>query len=67
MAIVGLFDIMDQAVAETLGVDVETYIKVIDHKCTDEEATFIIMTILDEDEVEMERAKELFNSYLDKL
>jgi hypothetical protein len=67
MAIVGLFDIMDQAVAETLGVDVETYIKVIDHKCTDEEATFIIMTILDEDEVEMERAKEMFNNYLDKL
>jgi hypothetical protein len=65
MAIVGLFDMMDQGMADALGVDVETYIKIIDHKCTDEEATFIIMAIMDEDEVEMERAKELFNSYLD--
>jgi hypothetical protein len=64
---IGLFDMMDQGIADVLGVDVETYIKVIDHKCTDEEATFIIMTIMDEDEVEMERAKELFNSYLNEL
>ena len=67
MGMIGLFDMMDQGIADVLGVDVETYIKVIDHKCTDEEATFIIMTIMDEDEVEMERAKELFNSYLNEL
>lgn len=67
MGQIGLFDMMDQAIAETLGVDVETYIKVIDGKCTDEEAKYIILTVLDEDEVEMERAKEMFNNYLNEL
>jgi Cys-tRNA synthase (O-phospho-L-seryl-tRNA:Cys-tRNA synthase) len=59
----GLWDMMDMAIAEELGVDVETYITIIDNKCTDEEAQFIIMTILDEDQGNLEKAKETFNKY----
>jgi hypothetical protein len=60
---VGLWDMMDMSIAEELGVDVETYINIIDNKCTDEEAQFIIMTILDEDQSNLEKAKETFNKY----
>jgi hypothetical protein len=60
---VGLWDMMDMSIAEELGVDVETYINIIDNKCTDEEAQFIIMTILDEDQGNLEKAKETFNKY----
>ena len=58
----GLYNLMDEAMAQGLGVDVKTYIEVIDKKCTEEEATFIINTIMDEDEVNIEKAKALFNS-----
>ena len=51
---------MDDAMAQELEVDVKTYIEVIDKKCTEEEATFIINTIMDEDEVNIEIAKVLF-------
>ena len=61
----GLWDMMDDAIAGELGVDLETYIKIIDHKCTDEEANFIILTIMEEDEENLEKAKEMFNKYLD--
>jgi hypothetical protein len=61
----GLFDMMDMAIAGELGVDVEVYIDIIE-KCTEEEANFIIMTILDEDEENLEKAKEMFNKYLDE-
>jgi hypothetical protein len=53
----GLYNLMDDAMAQELGVDVKTYIEVIDKKCTEEEATFIINTIMDEDEVNIEKAK----------
>lgn len=62
----GLFDRMDHAIANELGVDVETYIKVIDIKCTEEEANFIILTIMEEDEDNLEKAKEMFNKYLNE-
>lgn len=62
---IGLWDIMDQAIADALGVDIETYIKIIDGKCTEEEANFIILTILDEDADNLEKAKQMFNKYLD--
>ena len=60
----GFYNLMDDAMAQELGVDVKTYIEVIDKKCTEEEATFIINTIMDEDEVNIEIAKALFNSKL---
>ena len=43
----GLYNLMDYAMAQELGVDVKTYIEVIDKKCTEEEAIFIIDTIMD--------------------
>lgn len=61
----GLWDMMDHAIAGELGVDVETYIKIIDTKCTEEEANFIILTIMEEDQDNLEKAKQMFNKYLD--
>ena len=60
----GLFDMLDYGIAGELGVDVETYIKIIDHKCTEEEANFIILAIMEEDQDNIEKAKEMFNKYL---
>lgn len=60
---IGLYDMMDMAIAGELGVDVEVYINIIE-KCTEEEANFIITTILEEDQDNLEKAKEMFNKYL---
>ena len=62
----GLFDMLDHGIAGELGVDVEVYIKIIDHKCTEEEANFIILTIMEEDQGNLEKAKETFNKYLNE-
>ena len=51
----GLYNLMDDAMAQELGVDVKTYIEVIDKKCTEEEAIFIIDTILDQDAANLEK------------
>jgi hypothetical protein len=61
----GLFDMMDYAIAGELGVDVEVYIDLIE-KCTEEEANFIILAILEEDADNIEKAKEMFNKYLNE-
>ena len=66
MAGLGLWGMMDHAIANELGVDVETYIKIIDGKCTEEEANFIILTIMEEDQDNLEKAKEMFNKYLNE-
>tara|TARA_R110000782_G_scaffold869_3_gene3127 strand:+ start:12641 stop:12835 length:195 start_codon:yes stop_codon:yes gene_type:complete len=60
----GLYNIMDIEVAGQLNVSVETYINVIENRCSKEERDFIILTILDENEKEMPMAKYIFNSYL---
>ena len=62
---IGLFDIFDQTLAASLGVDVETYIRVIDCECTEEDATTIIMTLLDSEDnpEEIAKAKALFDQY----
>ena len=61
----GLFDLFDGAIAESLGVDVETYIRIIeDENTTDEEQEIIIMGILSNNEEEKEKALELFKSKL---
>lgn len=61
----GLWDMMDHAIANELGVDVEVYIDIIE-KCTEEEANFIILTIMEEDQDNLEKAKEMFNKYLNE-
>ena len=59
-----LFELMDEAMAQALGVEVQTYINVIENKCTVEEATFIVDTIWEENE-HLEDAKKLFTSKLE--
>ena len=62
-----LWDMFDQAVAEGLGVEVETYINAID-LFDDIDMEYIIVTILSPDSSEKERqkAKELFNTKIVK-
>ena len=60
----GLYDMIDEAIADALGVDVGVYIDVIENKCTLEEADLIISAVWTEDEFEIEKAKELFNKHL---
>ena len=57
-----LFSLMDSMIAGELGVDVETYIDVIENRCTLEEADFIIYECCQPRNVEA--AKKLFNSKL---
>ena len=58
----GFYDLMDTGMAEALGVDVETYIEVIEDRCTMEEARIIFDGIwFEEDET---AARALFASKL---
>lgn len=59
----GLFDMMDEAIATELDVDLKTYIHVIEDLCTLEEADFIIDNMWQEDG-NIDAAKDLFNSKL---
>jgi hypothetical protein len=61
----GLWDMMDMAIAEELGVDVKTYIRIVERECTEEESSFIIMTVMEEDTENLEKAKAIFNKYLE--
>ena len=60
----GLYEMIDEAMAFELGVDVETYINVIENKCTLEEADTIIDIIWSEGDIE--EAKQLFNKAKNK-
>lgn len=62
----GLYEMLDMAIADILGVDVETYIDIIDRKCTQEECDFIIIAALEENDKHIHLAKELFNKYLNE-
>ena len=59
----GLFEMMDEAFAQELGVDLETYVDVIENKCSYEEADFIIDQLFKEGG-DVEAAKEMFNNKL---
>jgi hypothetical protein len=61
---IALFELYDGAIAQDLGVDVETYNDVIENKCTYWEGFFIISVLILQDEKRMEKAKNLFNSKL---
>ena len=65
MEAVGLFDMFDQLIADELGVDVETYIRVID-EFNDSDMEYIIETVLNPNSTTDERVKavELFNTML---
>lgn len=57
-----LFELMDDAFADELGVDLETYVDVIENRCTFEEADFIIDQLFNDGDIEA--AKQMFNSKL---
>ena len=57
-----LFEMLDDAFADELGVDLETYVDVIENRCTFEEADFIIDQLFNEGDIDA--AKEMFNSKL---
>jgi hypothetical protein len=59
----GLYDLMDEAMAQELGVDLKTYIHIIEDVCTLDEADFIIDNIWQENG-NISAAKQLFNSKL---
>ena len=63
---VGLWDMMDIVIAEELGVDLDTYVEVIERKCTKEDRDSIILAVLGEDIDKIKEAKEKFNKYLDE-
>ena len=57
----GIFDLFDMLVAEKLEVDVETFIRVIESEnVSDEEQEQIIMGVMEGDENDIQKAKELF-------
>jgi hypothetical protein len=58
----GIFEMLDDSFAQELGVDLETYIDVIENKCSYEEADFIIDNLFNEGDIEV--AKQLFKSKL---
>ena len=60
----GLYEMIDEAMAFELGVDVETYIDVIENKCTLEEADLILDIIWKQGDIE--EAKRLFNQVKNK-
>jgi hypothetical protein len=60
----GLYEMIDEALAFELGVNVETYVDVIENKCTLEEADAIIDAIWTKDDIE--EAKRLFNQAQNK-
>ena len=62
---IGLFDMFDQLIADELGVDVETYIRVID-EFNDSDMEYIIENVLSPNVSDEERDKaiELFKTKL---
>lgn len=61
----GMINAIDKHMAEKLNCSLETYRKTIDEKCTDEEVNDIVSTIIEnENEDEIKRVTELFNSKL---
>ena len=63
---IGLWEMMDMAIAEELGVDLDKYIEIIEHKCTKEDRDSIILAVLGDDVDKIKEAKELFNKYLNE-
>jgi hypothetical protein len=59
-----LYDAIDSLVAEELKIDINTYIRIIECECTEDEAEFIIMTIIEGDSANLQKAKDAFYQYL---
>lgn len=66
MAQIYLFDMFDQMYSQLLEVDIETFSDVMDNKCTFWEGLFIIMALTSERQDKIQKAKQIFNNYLNK-
>jgi hypothetical protein len=63
----GIFDLVDSMVAQELGTDEKTYIRVIECECTYWEAQFIIGAMFEEgNETRKEKGRKIFNQYVNK-
>ena len=57
----GLYDFVDVAIADELGVNIEEYVDVIENKCSHWEMVFILGAIWEEDREDRKaKAKALF-------
>lgn len=66
MGKLNIWEMIDLIISEQLETDLETYKDIIENKCTEEEMNFIIMTFLEEDLDNFNKAKQTFNKYLNK-
>jgi hypothetical protein len=63
---IGVFNMVDQGIAQELGVPVEEYINVIEN-CSYWEAYYIVTVIWNERVDKYDRAKEIYNYCKEKL
>ena len=63
---IGIYNMVDQGIAEELGVPVEEYINVIEN-CSYWEAYYIVTVIWNERFDKYDRAKEIYNDCKEKL
>lgn len=59
----GLYDMLDMACADALGVTVEEYIRVVEDVLPFERASVFIGGLLSEDEEKIEKCKRIYNNY----
>ena len=60
-----MFGAMDEIIAEELKVDSQTYVKILEHKCTYNEGKFIIFSLLSDRQDKKDKAIKLFKSKLE--
>ena len=60
-----MFGAMDEIIAEELNTDTQTYVDVIENKCTYNEGKFIIFSLLSDRQDKKEKAIKLFKSKLE--
>lgn len=59
-----ILNTLDSLIAEELKIDINTYIRIIECECTEDEAEFIIMTIIEGDSANLQKSKDTFYQYL---
>jgi hypothetical protein len=61
---IGIFGMIDFALADELGVDVDTYNYVMENGCTYWETVFIVTVFMDQRFDKMDKAREIFHNRL---
>jgi len=60
-----MYGAMDDIIAEELKVDIQTYVNILENKCTYNEGKFIIFSLLSHRQDKKEKAIKLFKSKLE--